>query len=355
MDLLDIIVIVLGLVAGWQVIRVYELSEDLNGSETEEVTEQDNKFNSVLVFLGMLGFMAMVVYEFIVYQKYLLPPASSAHGPEIDQLFNVSMVIIGIVFFICHAVMGWFAFKYFNRKDRTATFSTHNNKLELIWTIIPTIVLTGLIFYGLAVWNKVMYLSDNDEETYVVEVYGKQFKWLARYPGEDGKLGTSSFKKITATNTMGIDTEDESSRDDIVTSDLHLAVNKTVQMLFQAQDVIHSAYLPHFRVQMNCVPGMTTQFKFIPTKTTAQMREELDDPDFDYVLICNKICGAAHYTMKMLVVVESEEEYNNWLKGQAVFYVDDNSIEEAPKVSEAVEAEAKSEDSSEEVSEDETT
>ena len=327
MDTLFYIVIGLGLIAIWQVVRVYELSEELKGSEREEVTDGENRFNSIMMLLGMLGFLATCVYEFMEYGKYLLPEASSEHGPAIDQLFNVTVVLITVVFVLCHLVLGWFAFKYFYKKEKVATYYTHNNKLELIWTLIPTVVLMGLIGYGLTVWDTVMYAQERMDNPSRIEVYGKQFQWLARYPGEDKQLGSFSHRLIDASNALGLNIEDETSRDDKVVSELHLVVGQPVHLTFRSQDIIHSAYMPHFRVQMNCVPGMTTQFAFTPTKTTEQMREELGNDKFDYVVICNKICGAAHYTMKMTVVVQTQDEYDAWLGEQPVFYAEEKTNE----------------------------
>ncbi len=342
MGFLLYIVIILGLLAGWKVIRVYELSEELRGSHTEEVTASDNKWNGILMLVMMLAFMAMCVYEVITYQQFLLPPASSLHGPEIDQLLFVSFVIIGIPFVGCHLLMGWFAYAYFMKDGRVAKYVSHNNRLEIVWTVIPTIVLFALIFYGLAVWDSVIYPTQKEEDTMVVEVLGKQFQWVSRYPGDDGTLGVVNYRLIEGTNTMGLDTNDPNALDDIVIlGEMHLPVNKTVRLQFRAQDVIHSAYLPHFRVQMNCVPGMLTSFKFTPVKTTQDMREELNNDKFEYMLICNKICGSAHYTMKMLVVVESEEDYNKWLGEQKVFYASEESnLESVETIAEAENAEA---------------
>jgi cytochrome c oxidase subunit 2 len=101
----------------------------------------------------------------------------------------------------------------------------------------------------------------------------------------------------------------------MVVREVHLPVNKSVLLKFRSRDVIHSAFLPHFRVQMNCVPGLSTQFAFTPTKTTAQMKESEGD-DFEYVLLCNKICGSAHFNMQMKFIVESEEDYNKWISSQ---------------------------------------
>jgi len=317
MDFLIFIVIILGVIAAVQVIRVYELSDDLKGKETEEVTEKDNKRNAGLMLIGMIVFFVYFIYQFIVSKNIILPVAASEHGPEIDRMFYITVWIITVVFFVTHAFLAWFAFRYYYRKDNKATFYPHNDKLEIAWTVVPTIVLTGLIIYGLAVWGNVMNPS---EEASVVEVYARQFQWSARYPGGDATLGKANYKLIEGTNALGLDSTDTKSWDDIVTRELHLPVNKPVLFVFRSQDVLHSAYLPHFRVQMNCVPGMTTQFQFTPTMTTEDMRREINNDEFEYAIICNKICGAAHYTMRMKVIVESEEDYEKWLSEQKVFY-----------------------------------
>ena len=158
------------------------------------------------------------------------------------------------------------------------------------------------------VWN-----PDNDEEPIVIELYAQQFKWIARYSGDDNTLGNANVRLIQGVNTIGVDTMDAASQDDKVVSELHLPVGKPIKFVFRSQDVIHSAYMPHFRAQMNCVPGAQTSFQFTPIITTEEIRM---DPDviqkverinkirleagkefyeYDYLLLCNKVCGSAHY------------------------------------------------------------
>ena len=209
--------------------------------------------------------------------------------------------------------MAWFTYKYRGNSKRSAYFFAHNNKLELAWTIIPSLVLTPLIIYGLSVWNNITNVDTSDSK--VIELYAKQFNWTARYAGDDNTLGKANFKLVKGLNELGVNMEDENAADDIITREVHLVVDQPVLLKMRSQDVIHSAFLPHFRVQMNCVPGTTTQFAFTPTKTTAQMKKE-EGEDFEYVLLCNKICGAAHYNMQMRFVVETQAEYDLWLAKQ---------------------------------------
>ena len=279
-------------------------------------------------------------------------------------------------FLVLQPVLFGFSYLYRGRKNRKAYFISHNNKLEIFWTAIPTVVLSVLIVYGLIVWGNVTDVN-NAKGGIQMEVYAKQFGWTIRYSGEDNKLGDGHVRFYAPTNPLGVVTEnmfnlqskeleskinsdkeklltekniskkksisdriernillknqmykayynsisEEEERlageDDIVVSELYLPVNQKVAMKFRSQDVIHSAYMPHFRAQMNCVPGLSTQFVFTPTMTTKEYKEYLGNPDFDYVLLCNKICGNAHYNMKMKIVVVTQEEYDIWLKEQA--------------------------------------
>ena len=151
--------------------------------------------------------------------------------------------------------------------------------------------------------------------TKIIEIYAEQFRWTARYSGNDNILGKAHYKLVKGKNLLGVDILDPNFTDDKATSEVHLVIDKPVLLKFRSQDVIHSAFLPHFRVQMNCVPGIITQFGFTPTKTTAQMKES-EGEDFEYILLCNKICGASHFNMQMKFVVETQEEYDVWYAKQ---------------------------------------
>ena len=241
----------------------------------------------------------------------MLPPASSEHGAVIDSLMQFTMLLIIFVFFITQPILFWYGYKYNkNKKNPVAFFFPHNNKLEVIWTVVPTIVLTAVILYGLSAWDQIT--NADTSKSQVIEVYSKQFSWTARYSGADNTLGNANFRLVEGKNALGVDMEDSNATDDIMTREVHLVKDKPVLLKFRSQDVIHSAYLPHFRVQMNCVPGMTTQFAFTPTQTTAEMKNQ-EGEDFEFILLCNKICGVAHYNMQMKFIVETQEEYDAWI------------------------------------------
>jgi len=270
-NILIALVVLLTIAALVQLVRVNELLSEITNTDTNAVTDEDNNTNGILFIVIGSGFLAFVVWQMVTWDHLLLPPASSLHGAEIDSLMKVSMTLILVVFFALTPMLFFFAYKYRGKKENTAYFFAHNNKLEVAWTVIPTIILTTLIIYGLKTWDRAM--NPDISESTVIEVYSKQFDWTARYSGLDNTLGESSFLLVEGKNVLGVDMLDENSSDDMVVREVHLPVDKSVLLKFRSRDVIHSAFLPHFRVQMNCVPGLSTQFAFTPTKTTAQMKE----------------------------------------------------------------------------------
>jgi len=380
-ELLILVAIVVAVIAIGQVVRIFELANKIKGIKESDITDKDNDTQGKLLLIFGILFMASFFIMTAKWNHLLLPISASEHGVDIDFLMSISMGLIIVVFLITQPVLFYLSYKYRGRKDRTASFISHNDKVEIIWTAVPAIVLTVLIVYGLQTWSNIMDRSDL-KDAVVIEVYGQQFNWTVRYAGEDNNLGASNVRFVGGINTVGVVSESAytkqtadiekniantkiqiaeelnankrvkkearlakmeakkntlsslisrtpkdllaAAEDDIVVKELHLPVNKSIQLKFRSQDVIHSAYMPHFRVQMNCVPGMNTDFVFKPTITTEEMRVETGNEAFEYVLLCNKICGAAHYNMQLKVVVESEEDYNNWLSEQTVIAASNN-------------------------------
>ena len=318
---LTYLTIILGILAIARLVKVYELSSALKGSNDNEgaVSESDTRFNGNLMLPFLVAMFSFCIYLVVAYKDDMLPEAASEHGKQIDALFDFNLIIITIVFAAVNILLFYFGYKYYSRKGQKATFFAHSNKLEMIWTIIPAVFLGVVIIYGLSVWNKITSPVDSSKAV-VVELFAEQFKWTARYGGKDNTLGKSFYKLTADMNPLAIDSTDKAAWDDkIVNGEFHLPINKIILMKFRSKDVIHSAYMPHFRAQMNCVPGMITEFHFTPTITTEEMRKKTNNPDFDYVLLCNKICGATHYNMQMKIVVESEEDYNKWLRDLKTF------------------------------------
>ncbi len=345
---LTLILLILVTVSIWQVTKILELSQPKEES-TQIADDDDNQMQGKLMLVFLIFIYGLTLFSFWRWGDVLLPDASSDHGPGYDTLMWVTFSVIFFVQTVTQAFLHYFSYKYRGEKSRKAFFYADNDRLEAIWTIIPTIVLAALILYGLYTWNDIMYVEKN-EDALVVELYAQQFNWKARYGGEDNVLGDANVRFLQdfdGKNLVGIDATDPNGLDDIIVQELHLPVGKEIIFKMRSQDVLHSAYMPHFRAQMNCVPGMITEFAFTPTKTTEQMRMDLDviskvrkineirkinseeliangeealDPYiFDYVLLCNKICGASHYTMQMKIIVETEQEFNKWIKSQQTF------------------------------------
>ncbi|MFK5972167.1 MAG: cytochrome c oxidase subunit II [Flavobacteriaceae bacterium] len=341
--LLILAVLVLVAIAIWQMTKMFELSQ-FQTDNIQVANDRDNKYNGYLMFIFLIFIYGITIFSFWKYSKVLLPEAASAHGAEYDYLMLVSFILIFVAQTITQALLHYFAFRYRGEKGRKALFFVDNDRLEFIWTIIPVIVLAGLILWGLYTWTSIMDINDEDDPL-IVELYAQQFNWTARYGGEDNVLGGANVRMIDIdrANVLGLDESDLNAADDVIVKELHLPVGRKVNFKMRSQDVLHSAYMPHFRAQMNCVPGMITQFSFTPITTTAEMRLNADiidkvkrinkiraekaangepnsDPwEFDYVLLCNKICGKSHYNMQMKIIVETEEEYNKWIKDQQTF------------------------------------
>jgi len=371
--LIILIVIILGAIALAQLIRVYELSSKLRKSGEHEINNKDNHINGLLMFVFMILTFVGFFYLMLKYGWTGRGSAASTQGVETDWLLNLNFIIILIAYFITNFLLFYFSYKYVRKPGVKAYFYPHNNKLEMIWTIVPAIVLAVIIILGLKSWTKIT--SPAEADAIRIELFAKQYDWTARYAGLDNELGKYDYKLTTDNNELALITSntidssiaimgkeilsltkllnnrdtilndsvivvrrntlsvkerlfrlvtqikenhdkkaDAAVWDDIIQNDtLYLCKGENYEFNLRARDVLHSAYFPHFRIQMNAVPGMTTRMKLTPNMTTEQMRAEKNNPNFNFVLMCNKICGGAHYKMKMIVVVKDKASYKKWM------------------------------------------
>jgi cytochrome c oxidase subunit 2 len=377
--LIILLVIVLGAIAVAQLVRIYEISGKLRKNEEHEISNRDNNLNGKMMFGFMLALFAFFIYLMVVYGWTGRGSAASDEGVEMDWLLNLNFIIVIAIFFLTNFLLFFFSWRYVRKPGVPAFYYSHNNKLEMIWTIVPAVVLAVIIILGLQTWSHLT--GPTSPEAEKIELFSKQFDWTARYAGTDNTLGLYDYKltqdnnelALLTTNTIdsslnnmlngatGIrslqkllnnrDTVfsdstlnvlrtdlsrkerlyrfmsqmkenhnpklDASAWDDIIQKDtLYLCKGQEYEITLRAKDVIHSAYFPHFRAQMNAVPGMATRMKFTPNKTTTEMRLEKNDEKFNYILMCNKICGGAHYKMKMIVVVLDKSAYKKWMDGK---------------------------------------
>jgi cytochrome c oxidase subunit 2 len=373
--LIILLVIILGVLAVSQLVRIYELVSKLRNKQEHETTFRDNQLNAKLMFAFGIIQAGGLIYLMIKYGWTGRGIAASIEGLETDWLLSLNFIIILFVFFVTNGLLFFFSYKYVRKPGVKAFYYSHNNRLEIIWTAVPAFVLAIIIILGLQSWNDLTAKSPKD--AIVVELYAKQFDWTARYSGEDNKLGTFDYKLTLGNNELGLVTantidsaitemengvtginsiksklndeklifsdsavkamtlslsrkerlltlmkqmkshhnnkKDKSAWNDFIQKDtLYLCVDQAYEFKLRSRDIIHSAYMPHFRSQMNCVPGVQTRMKFTPNLTTKQMRKKMNNDKFHFVLMCNKICGGAHYKMKMMIVVLDKKEYKAW-------------------------------------------
>lgn len=405
---LVLVVIVLVVIAAAQLMRVSELSKKIRGRKEEEVDLKANNFNAFLMLVFVIVFFGQFIYMLFKYGNGMLPEAASEHGQEVDWLFNINWAVIFVVFFLTNSLLFFFAYKYAYNPNRKAYWFPHDNKLEMLWTVVPAATLSVIIILGLMTWNNIT--GKPSDDAMVVELYAKQFNWTARYSGDDNKLGYADYKLvstdannpnplgvITANNidhrigeldkeikklytalhndSLGLESYSSANlhtmekrmeklsrirervvtmketytdsignlaNDDFTATELFLIKDQEYFFVFRSQDVIHSAYFPHFRAQMNCVPGQRTTLKFKPIYTTTEMRQITGNKDFNFILMCNKICGVSHSAMKMDVTVGTLEEYDAWKKDRNIttMVVPQNTADtdEVPVVAEEVPA-----------------
>ena len=304
-----------------KILKVYEISREMQGQKSKF---DSRRINGVLLGIALIAGIYGVYWSYSVQGPMSMHESASVHGLDIDYMFNVTLILTTIVFILTHIALFGFSFKYRGSENRKAYFYPHNNSLERIWTIIPAIVLTVLVLLGFFTWRGITNVSPEDQKKAInIEVTGEQFKWSLRYAGADNQIGTRNYKLTTPTNGLGIDFKDQKSWDDKLVGEIVIPVNKPVRFTVGSKDVLHSFYLPDFRAQINAVPGMPTYFQFTPRLTTAEVRVQRNNPEYNYVLLCAKNCGAGHYNMQAKVTVVSEAEYATWLAKQALYYNDD--------------------------------
>ena len=317
---LSIAIIALIFVVIFQIAKASEHVSVLKGEE--EGRKQSNKINGFLMITFLvLGFVGVYVCNEYLFSKTLLAhPAASVQGEKLDEMLWVTLAITGIVFVITQVLLFWFAFKYQEQENRKPFFFAHSTKLELIWTAIPAITLTVLVVFGLRNWF--FFTGEPPKNAMVVEVTGKQFGWIFRYSGKDAVFGKKYYKNIDpATNAVGIVWDDKYSQDDILTEQTMYVVKGTpVKLIIGSRDVVHDVGLSHFRLKMDAVPGIPTTMWFTPKYTTKEMKEITGNPNFAYEISCDQMCGNGHYSMKGIIEVVDQEEYDMWMAKQKPQY-----------------------------------
>ena len=223
-----------------------------------------------------------------------------------DDTINLTFWIGGGVFILVCLFMVYCTFKFSYKEGRNVEYKPEDNKLEKILTVATTLGVAALLAPGLIVWNEFINTPKNALN---IEVMAWQWGWQYRLPGEDGKLGTVQVAKISDENPFGINLDDPNGKDDVLiqSDELHLKTNRPVQILLRSVDVLHNFYVPQFRSKMDAIPGVITYYWFEPNKVG------------EYEVLCAEYCGLGHYGMRAKVVVENEQNYENWLNEQETF------------------------------------
>ncbi len=298
------------------IFQIAKASEYVNVLKGEKKSrEQGNKINAFLMLAFLIVGLAGAYWCHKILTPHTLFPQGSAskEGEQIDFMFIVTMWVTGVVFVATQICLFLFSYLYQEKEGRKAVYLPHNNKLEMIWTIVPAIFLTVLVVIGLRHWFKIT--GDPPKNAMVVEITGQQFGWTYRYPGNDGVLGKRSFKLINPehNNGLGQDWNDKANMDDKMPTVMLLVKDKPVKLVIGSKDVIHDVGLPHFRLKMDAVPGIPTTLWFTPKWTTAEMRKRLNNPEFEFEIVCDQLCGQSHYAMRGVIQVVTQEEFDSEL------------------------------------------
>ena len=234
---------------------------------------------------------------------YWAPEAATVGAKKVDTLLNFIFYLTAAVFVLTQTVYIYYLVKYRKRPGSKAYYSHGNNKLEIIWTAIPTAIFLGLVIYSNRLWSELH--SPPPEDAVKVDVVSYQFGWDMRYAGADGRLGKVDVATYSVDNKFGLVPDDAAGDDDFSSTELVIPVNKPVHIYLHSRDVIHSFYVPAFRLYQAAVPGRTIAWVwFEPTKTG------------NYELACSQICGSGHYNMKAPIRVVTQEEFDKWQAGK---------------------------------------
>lgn len=256
----------------------------------------------------MQGILLAIVLVLLVIGAVILTvsgtlwlPALASNWGAIDTMLVITLIVTGVAFVVLNLILAYIVFRYRARDGQKATFFADDHKLERNLVLITALGIVVMLGPGLFVYSEFIHLPQN---ALVVEVLGQQWRWSFRYPGIDGKLGRVN-PKLFAQNAVGIDLNDPAAQDDIVISGpLRLPLHRPILVEIRSKDVLHSFYVPGFRVKMDAVPGLVTRLWFTPTKLGT----------FD--LLCAELCGVAHFQMKSKIIVTSPEDFEQWLQQQ---------------------------------------
>ena len=255
-----------------------------------------------------------------------LPPLAAAHGGEIDSLIGWTHIFMLVLFVGWGAFFTYVLFRFRRSRHPVANYAgvkSHASSYLEGGVLVVEMVL--LFAFSIPLWAARVDHVPPDNDALVVHVTGEQFAWNVRYAGPDGVFGRTDITLIDVqSNPLGVDRSDPSAKDDVTTlNQLYLPANKPIVVKLRSKDVIHSFGVPEFRVKQDAIPGLTIPVWFIPNVTTAQMRTQTGNPEFQYEIACAQLCGLGHYRMRGFVTVLNPDEFQTWM---------DEKVEEAAEI-----------------------
>ncbi|HSR49851.1 MAG TPA: hypothetical protein VLV83_03425 [Acidobacteriota bacterium] len=249
-----------------------------------------------------------------------LPEQASAHAGQIDYMMGLVHVLM-VLLFVGWALYFLYVLYRFRssrqpKADSTGVKSKASSYVEAGVALFEAVLLIG---FSMPLWAERVNDFPSEEDAVVVRVVGEQFAWNIHYPGEDGVFGRTDIGLIDVeSNPLGLDTDDPYAKDDVVSlNQLHLPVDQPVLIYLSSKDVIHSFNLPHHRVKQDAIPGLSIPVWFVPTVTNADMAQRLGQESFQFEIACAQLCGLGHYRMRGFLTVETQEEFEAWLKQRA--------------------------------------
>ena len=259
-----------------------------------------------LVLLVVIWLITLISTYFFIAKTWWLPVGASAAAAGIDHHFTVSFILMGTVFVAAQLALGYLVWSYRDRgsASRTASYSHGNTKLEIVWTLLTTVLFVGMNLASSSIWASERFRQAEDKAVQV-EVTGMQFQWYFRYPGPDGKFGVTKPELEDASAggdaALGLDPKDPASKDDVVAGVMVVPVNREIEVILRAHDVIHSFFIPAMRFKQDTVPGLAIHMHFTPIQTG------------EFEIACAELCGLGHYKMHGILKVVSQEEFDKWL------------------------------------------
>ncbi len=251
----------------------------------------------------LLWLIALVVAASFAVKRWWLPQPINDHAAGFDAWFAINFWIAGFIFLAAQIALGWIVWRYRGRKAR---FSEGDSRLEIIWTVLTTVLFVTASVIGARMFAAIQF-DPHPAGALRVEVSAQQFSWNFRYSGPDGRFGRTDVRSVNdaAGNPFGIDGKDAAGRDDIVSSALRVPAGRPVRLILRSRDVIHNFFVRELRIKQDLIPGMEIPFRFAAAVPG------------EYEIACSELCGLGHHQMRSVLIVLAPAAFDAWLAAQS--------------------------------------